>query len=509
MLKKTLAGVGILILLCVAGLFFFARSILASDMVREALTAQVSSAIGQPVSIASIDAGIFPRITVKLGDVRIGQPARIQVQTLDVGTDFRALLSRRIEHASLRLDGARIELPLPTLTPGGAGAAPAAEEGSGSPVVAIVSIDEVVLRDVEIVSGGHTLRADIEAVPQGKGIALRKASLRANGAAIEATGLITDLAGPTGELSLKADALNIDRLLAFFSEFSAGAGVSSDARPKAGAGRNLTLALDANRATLGALALERLAGRARVTDEAITLEPIAFGLFQGRYEGTMALTLSEPAGFQLKASLADVDVAAATAFAGMPNSITGKLSGRIDLAGRGLDASAVTRSARGTVSVDIRDGVVPNLGLLRAVVLATSMRAESQGRIASGSREEPFSLLGATLRIANGVATTDDLRFESPDLSLAAAGSVALNGSNVDLEGKLQLSEELSQQAGRDLQRYTQEQGRVTLPATVTGPADNLSARIDMSGVASRAIKNRATEELQKGIKKGLGGLFQ
>jgi hypothetical protein len=27
--------------------------------------------------------------------------------------------------------------------------------------------------------------------------------------------------------------------------------------------------------------------------------------------------------------------------------------------------------------------------------------------------------------------------------------------------------------------------------------------------VASRAIKNRATEELQKGIKKGLGGLFQ
>ena len=106
-------------------------------------------------------------------------------------------------------------------------------------------------------------------------------------------------------------------------------------------------------------------------------------------------------------------------------------------------------------------------------------------------------------------ATTDDLLFESADLTLNAAGSVALDGNDVNLRGKLRLSEALSLQAGRDLQRYTQEEGRVTLPVTVTGTADNLSARIDTAGAAGRALKNRATEEVQKGLKKGLGSLFR
>jgi uncharacterized protein involved in outer membrane biogenesis len=257
------------------------------------------------------------------------------------------------------------------------------------------------------------------------------------------------------------------------------------------------------------MALERLAGRARVTDGMFTVEPLTFGLFGGRYEGTMALSLGDSPDLRLTATVAGVDVAQATAFAGSPNTITGTLSGRLNVTGRGLEAAALTKTSRGTVRLDIRDGIVGNLGLLRAVVLATSMRAESQQQMTGGSKDEPFSLVGATLRIGNGIASTDDLVFESPDLTMTAAGSIALDGSRVDLTGKLRLSEALSQQAGRDLQRYTQEQGRVTLPVTVTGSAGNLAARIDLADAAGRAIKNRATEEIQKGIEKGLGSFFK
>lgn len=522
MLKKVAIGIGILLVVALAGVFVFARSILATDTVRTALAAQASAAIGQPVSIASIGATIYPRISVNLGDVTIGEPARIRARTLSVGTDFRALLSRRIEHATLRLDGAHVELPLPPLAAGAGSAASGSTTSSAAPPVEIVSVDEIVLRDVEILSGGHTLRADVEAAPQGKGIALRRVSVRADETQLDASGQVTDLAGPVGELSIKAGALNFDRLLKFFADFSSGAGMASTrsapaptpaaAKPKpaaAGSGMNLVVSIDAQRATIGSMALDKLSGRARITDQSATIDPIAFGLFHGRYEGTMVLGLGDTPDFHLKAALSNVDVAEAMTFAGSPNTMTGKLAGRIDLTGKGTDAPAVTRTARGFVRVDIRDGVVKNLGLLRAVVLATSMKADAKQQIASGSREEPFSALGATLRIANGTATTDDLRFESKDLSLAAAGSTGLNGSAVDLKGKIQLSEALSQQAGSDLVRYTQEQGRVTLPATVTGSADNLSARIDVKDVATRAIKNRANEEGQKLLKKGLGGLFK
>jgi hypothetical protein len=48
----------------------------------------------------------------------------------------------------------------------------------------------------------------------------------------------------------------------------------------------------------------------------------------------------------------------------------------------------------------------------------------------------------------------------------------------------------------------------VTLPATITGPADNLSVKIDVADMAKRAITNRAIEEAEKQLK-GLGGLLR
>lgn len=270
---------------------------------------------------------------------------------------------------------------------------------------------------------------------------------------------------------------------------------------------NIAVSLNADRATMGTLSLEKLAGRARVTPEAITMEPVSFGLFGGHYEGGLTLTLGKTADFRLNAALSDIDLAAATKFAGSPDALTGRLSGTIDLSGRGIDAASALRTARGTGRVDITNGTVKGLGLVRTVIVATSGRADSSPQ-SGASSDEPFARLSATLTVANGSASTQDLRFESNDLLLAAAGAVRLDGSAIDLAGQVQLSDKLSQQAGRDLVRYTQDQGRVTLPATITGSAGSPQVRIDVASVAKRAIVNRATEEAQKGIKKGLGRLL-
>jgi uncharacterized protein involved in outer membrane biogenesis len=508
MLKKIAAGALVAIVLVSAGLLFWARSILAHDAVRAALASQISKAIGQPVSIGGISATIYPRVTANLTAVTIGEPARIRVDTLHLGTDFGALLSRRIEHGRVRLTGARVELPLPPFSNGSSKGG-----SSGAPPVEIVSIDEVALSDVEIVSGSRVLRADIDLVPHGSGVVIRKMALRAGNAALDITGRITDLSGPSGELAVKAGVLNLDQLMAFLSDFSRGAptGASEGGKPSAESPSraSFVVSLNADRATLGGLALEKLAGKAQVTGQHVRLQPITFGIFGGRYDGTLALTLGEMPAFRGTATLSGVDVAAVSRFGGSPDTISGRLSGRIDLAGRGTDSSTILRSSRGTARVDIVNGVVRNLGLLRTVVVATSMRSDASSRLKSGSRDEPFSRLGATLTIANGVATTNDLRFEGHDATLDAAGAVHLNGSAIDLHGHVRLSEELSQQAGRDLVRYTQEQGRVTLPAAVTGSATDPKVRIDVEDLAKRAVVNRATEEAKKVFKKGFGGLFK
>ena len=518
MLKKVLLGAGLLLVAVAIGLFLWVRAVFTEDGVRVALAAQLSKALGQPVKVGSIAATIYPRVTVNLGAVSIGEPARIQVQTLHLGTDFGALLSRRIEHARVELSGARIELPLPKFSIGSG----STSSSSSKPPVEIVSIDAIVLKDVEIVSAGRTLRGDVEVVPEGKGVTLRKLALLADNAAIDVTGRITDLSGPVGEVAIKTGALNFDRLLAFANDFSAGSGMASTAQPISAPARsispgakpagapamNVVLSLEAERATMGGLALDKLTGKARVTADAMTLAPISFGVFRGRYVGSLVFGLGDVPDIRLNAALTNVDMATAASFAGSPGTITGTMSGKLDLTSRGMDASSVIKAANGTARADIVDGVVKNLGLVRGVVVATSGRGDAMSA-GLGSRDEPFAKLGTTLTIASGVATTQDLRFQSKDLLLAAAGTIRLDRSAIDIRGEAQLSDELSKQAGRDLVRYTQEGGRVTLPVTISGSVDQPQVRIDVGNLAKRAITNRANEEGQKLLKKGLGSLFK
>jgi uncharacterized protein involved in outer membrane biogenesis len=514
MVKKVLAAAAAVIVLVAIATLVWARSILATETVRTAIASQISNAIGQPVAIGGIGASIFPRVTIDLDDVTIGQPPRIQVETLHVATGFRALLSRRIEHGALRLSKARIELPLPAFGGGATADEPDPAETGGS-VVEIVSIDEIVLSDVEIVSGSRTLRGDIKASIEGQRVVVRSVDLAADDTSITASGQITDMTAPAGELAIKADALNVDRLIAFASDFAGGAGAQAapkspaarrTARPGA-SGMNIVVTLDAARASMGSMTIDKLSGKARLSADSIVVDPVSFGLFGGRYAGTLSAKLAEKVPtFRWDAGLSNVDVASATAFAGTPGVVTGTLSGKIDLSGSGADAATAIKTARGTARVDVVDGIVRKLGLVRNVVIATSMReGATKQAMSGGSTDEPFTRLGATLRIANGSASTDDLRFESKDLLLTASGNVRLDGSAVNLAGKVQLSDELSKQAGSDLARYTAEQGRVTLPATITGPADNLSVKIDVADLAKRAITN----ELQKQLKTGLGGLLR
>jgi uncharacterized protein involved in outer membrane biogenesis len=512
--KILIVGVTVVIVASI-GLFFWAKAVFTQETVRTALAEQLSKSLGQPVAIGGISASIFPRVTVNLTGVELGRPARIHVQTLRLGTDFRAVLSRRIEHAAIQLKGAKIELPLPefaiTSTPADSGVGPVSSS------VKIVSIDEIVLREVDVTSGGRTLHGDIEVVPQGAGLSVRKLTLGAGKTTIEITGRITDLAGPTGELSMKTGTLNLDELLAFISEFAGGAGAPAPAgapsaqRAAAKPGSpamNLSVSIDADSSTLGGLVLQKLSGRARLTPGSVAFAPVRFDLFGGSYDGTLTLKPGAATHFNLNAALAGVDMAALTRFAGSADTITGRLSGKVDLSGSGTDATSVLRSGKGTARVDITNGVVKRLGLVRTVITATSGRSGAPAASGGVSSDEPFARLGATLAVANGSATTTDLRFESNDLLLAAAGTMAMDGSAMNLVGQLQLSDKLSQQAGRDLVRYTQEQGRATLPVTVTGSAENPQVSIDLESVARRAVTNRATEEAQKAVKKGLGQLF-
>lgn len=517
MMKKVALALAVVLVLGGIGLAILARNVLTGENVRAAVAGQLSEALGQPVTIGDLGASIYPRVTMDLAEVAIGKPARIQLQKVHLGTDFRALLSRTIEHADVRVDGARIELPLPTF--GQAGKPPAADanQPATKPPVEIASIDEIVLTNVAVVSGTRTLSGDIELVPQGSGVQLRRVSLAADETRVEMTGTIDSISPIKGRVEARATEVNFDRLLSFLTDF---AGSTTAAAPTStGIDGSLRFDLTLGRATTGELALSDLRATATVSPAAVTFSPLTFGVFGGRYEGTMHLSLGDTSRFKWQAKVNGINTGELMAFAKSPNTITGTLAGTVALEGMGLQMEQALRTSHGTARVDIANGSIAGLALVRTIVVATSGRggyltsaasaAESRGNTGEA---EKFSRLGATLTLSNGVMSTRDFAMAATDVDLNAAGAISIANMSTKLEGQVQLSEALSKQGGTDLYRYAQQDGRVTLPAVVSGPLSNLSVRIDVAQAATRAIRNRATEEVNKAIERnlpgGLRGLF-
>ena len=146
---------------------------------------------------------MFPRVTVDLEQVTIGQPPRIQVDTLHIATNFRALLSRRIEHGTVRLSKARIELPLPAF-----GSGPATDpEADAAASAAIRDRVDRRHRAARRRAGERNTYAagkrygNIDASIEGQGIVLRSIELAADDTSIAASGRITDMSAPAGELA--------------------------------------------------------------------------------------------------------------------------------------------------------------------------------------------------------------------------------------------------------------------------------------------------------------------
>ncbi len=508
----------LLALAAAVGGFFWARAALTNGRVETALEEQLSRALGEPVSIGTLSLGFTPRVTLTLGAVTIGQPPQTTVDSLQLRTNlWPLLLSRRAEHVYVRLAGARVELPLLAAAVGRLQGAGSARVGGQAPIE-IASIDAVELRDVDMLSGGRTVHGDMDIVPRGGGFEIRNATLRAADAVFHIQGSIDDVSGPRGDLTITSDDLNLDALLGVTGEFARRAGLPGAPRAgsgPAGSGLNLGLALNAKTAALGGLQLERLDAKGRLTSAGVALDPVAFRLFGGAYSGELGFTTASSPGFRTAATLSGIDMAAVMTFVGHPGQITGRASGRIDISGSGTDADSVLRTARGSARMQVADGIVRNLGLVRGIVIATSGRSDA-GEPAGGSapdarpsRDEPFSRISANWSVAGGTARTEDLQLESRDLLLSAAGTIALDGSAIDLAGRVQLSDALAKQAGRDLVRYTQVDGRPTLPVTITGSLDDPTVSVDVGTLLQRAITNRAGEEVKGAIQRGLGQILK
>jgi AsmA protein len=234
----------------------------------------------------------------------------------------------------------------------------------------------------------------------------------------------------------------------------------------------------------------------------LSLSPLSVRTFDGRFQGRLDVDTSRDVPrLRLNGRVDGLDVSQVMKASGSAGGITGKLAGTVALSADGVDTAAVLRSAHGTIDAAITNGSFQHLDMVRTIVLAFG---KPSGAPPEGSGSA-FTRLSGAFALANGVLTSDNLSFASRDFDMHGRGTLRLDSGAVDARADVALSEELTAQAGTDLRRYAQEDGRVVVPANVGGTLSNPRVSVDVAAAMQRALGN----ELQRRAKSILGGLFK
>jgi len=498
-MKKVLLRVVLVLVVLVLGTAAAVYWFFSGDGLRLTLEQQATAWLGQPVRIGRASAGLFPRAAIRLGDVRIGEPVRVTLADVDVSTDFRGLLSRRIQDAAVTIANSRIEMPLPfTIPAGGSDTASPSAPGESSGGVEIVSIRTIALDDVAILSRGREVRVSAESSLTGDRLTLRRFEARSGTTTLDAEGEVDLEPTIAARLTAKANRLDVDELLALADAFTPPA-QPTRTNGSAAAPMKIHARVSAETGTAGGVEVKQFATELDVNGNRVVLSPLTFQLFGGRYQGAVNAQLGNALSLTIKSRLENLDVAQLAAFGGSPDTITGTLTGAGTFSGRGADVAAVLSSARGNGTATIRDGSIRRLNLIRTVVLFF-------GRPAPDTAEgtDQFERIDASFSLANQVFRADAFSMHSRDVDIVGTGTLNIETQALDGALDLSLSEELSKQAGTDFARFTREGNRIVLPARIGGTIPAPRITIDAAAAARRGLRNEVQRRL-KGILEGFG----
>ena len=503
---KRLLLIGLaLVLVLLVGLAVAVRMLMDPERVRSTIAAQASAAIGMPVTLQAAAVSIWPRPRVTLSGLKVGEPASLTLETIEVATALRALLSRRIENAELTIADSTIDLPALLVALDGLAQEPVpAPPAEGTPTDApltLVSVDTIAFRNVRVIFEGGAATVSLESALNGDRLDIRSFELASDVTNLTASGAIESLADRRGKLSIAARTLDLDGMVALLARIQGAQGAQGARGARGAKGAqgavepfDMTFDVTAAKGRAGGVQFDNLTTTIHATPKAVEMSPFGLGVFAGRVDGKAHVDTSTPAPvLVLDTKFSGIDMRAVAAFAGQPEAISGRLAGELHVSGAGAEPAAALANATGRGALSITDGAIPNLHLVRTIVVAFGKPAP--GSTGGGDR---FTSIAATMQLANSVLRLSTFSFASPDVDVEGSGTLNLSAGAIDVAGRARLSEALTAQAGRDLVRYTADANRVTVPVTVSGQISAPQVRVDTGALLRRAAENEVKSQIKK-----------
>ena len=356
----------------------------------------------------------------------------------------------------------------------------------------------------------------------GKSVKLSKARLNIDG--LQAQGdLGLDLTGrPSVSASLGFDTIDVNRYLAPKDEAAAGAtGWSTAPIVLAGlAVIDARLKLTANKLIYRDLTTAKIAIDAALKNGKLDAALSQIALYGGTARGRLVLDgAGKVPAIQMTLDARGFDgLRLLRDYAGLER-FEGTAGASLNLSAKGRSQQELVSTLKGTSAFSFANGAVRGIDIEAMVknVGTNILTGWRQGPDA----KTPFDALRASFTVSNGIATTNDINFASPVLSLSGGGTIDLPGQALNLKVSPTLT--LAAAQGLDL-------AGLAVPIIVKGPWANPKIYPDIAGIlenpqaaydtlrklvgegntasieeAGKAIKNKVKDKVSDQIGKALG----
>lgn len=217
------------------------------------------------------------------------------------------------------------------------------------------------------------------------------------------------------------------------------------------------------------------------------------------YQGTASVhgqldVTTHPATYQVHKQVSGVHIRPLLVAVADTDRLEGKADLAVDVQGKGLSLNRMKQNLKGTVDIALLDGAIHGVNVAR---LIRTSYAKIKGHPLSDEeqiQQTDFSTLNGSFVLAQGVATTTNLKMMSPLLRINGIGSIDYIKQILDLKVDTSVVGSLKGQGGKDIDELKD----VTIPLKITGPWDKPKYRLVFDDV----LKQKAKKELNRGLKK-------
>ncbi len=259
---------------------------------------------------------------------------------------------------------------------------------------------------------------------------------------------------------------------------------------------DLDMRLSAAKVTVGPTKLGRTAFGANLRNGALALSVGEAQMYGGIAKGSLGIARSDTvADVRAQFQLTDVDLQSAAGELFGVNRLTGRGNLNVSLVASGSSPFGLASSLDGTATLTGHDGTISGFNVEQLLKRLERRPLSGAGNFRQGTT--PYDSINVSVKFADGIATAEDVRVESPTSRLKLTGTASVPAREYDLKGVASLISASNGNPGFEL------------PFVVQGPWDDPLIFPDPESLIRRspateplldAVKDKKTRDAVKSV---------